>query len=274
MKISFIFISIIIFVLNITSIFMYSLNQKFKKAFSAIVISLNINDLICEIYLSCIWINDIIFKDKFMVKEEIWRSGLGCFTALGIILWYTIQTQTVLIFLSLSRLMAVVHSIETKFKRLHFVVKSIVLKYVVSFLIAFLTTVYFKLFNGNLTISLCLPFVDPSSSVTMIKVITWLVIISQSVTSVVIIVMHINLVIKIKDSTKHIRKSTPDKDSNTPMIIQLITITTSNIMCCFLQMTFTYWPCFFILTLLILFYGQQLDVYQSMLLLILLCLLF
>ena len=144
MKISFIFISVFIFVLNITSIFMYSLKQKSMKTFSAIVISININDLVCGIYLNCIWVSDIIFKDKFMVKEEIWRSGPGCFTALGITLWYTIQTQTVLIFLSFSRLVVVVHPIKTKFRRLCFVVKSIVLMYVVSFLTAFFSNCFYQ----------------------------------------------------------------------------------------------------------------------------------
>ena len=67
----------------------------------------------------------------------------------------------------------------------------------------------------------------------MIKVITSFVAITETATSVVIMVMHILLVQKLKESKKNIRKSKSDGDSNTALILQLVVITTSNIICWF-----------------------------------------
>ena len=60
------------------------------------------NDILCGIYLCCILTADTILKDTFLVKEELWRSGPVCFAVIGIILWFTVLSQLVLIFLSLS----------------------------------------------------------------------------------------------------------------------------------------------------------------------------
>ena len=137
------------------------------------------------------------------------------------------------IFLSLSRLMTVIYPIGTQFKKVKFVLKSIVLFYTLSFLVTLLFTFYFKLTYLNLPFSLCLPFIDPSKSVGMIKIITWSVVTTQTTSSVVIMSTHLLLVKKLKESRKRIRKSKLESDSEIPLIIQLIAITTSNILCWF-----------------------------------------
>ena len=80
------------------------------------------------------------------------------------------------------------------------------LAYVFSSVMSSLITLLFRLIHHNLPISLCLPFVDPTDSIVMIKVITWFVAITQTATSVVIMIMHLLLVQKLKESQKNIRK--------------------------------------------------------------------
>ena len=227
MKLFFVTVSSLIILLNNISILLHSLHRKTKKTYSMIVVSINVNDILCGAFLGCICITDIILKGKFSVKEKLWRSSPLCFTAFGIILWFTLLTQFVMIFLSLSRLMVVIHPMSTKFKKIKFILKSLVLAYIFTFLLGLLLTLAFKYTHKNVPIHLCLPFVDPSDSFLMIKVITWFVALSQTASSVIILIMHALLVKILKDSKRHERISKPSDDSS--LIVHLIVITTSNI---------------------------------------------
>ena len=192
--------------------------------------SVNFSDVLCGIYLATIWIADLIFKDKFTVKERSWRSGPLCFTAFGLLIWFTILIQFVLIFLSLSQLMIVIHPVNTKFKRTGFVLKSVVSFIMLSFFCALYVNLSFAFSHGILSVSSCLSFIDPTNSVVMIKIITWTFIITQTGTATVLLVLYILLVRRLKESHKSIGQSKSNQDTDTALIIQLIVITTSNIL--------------------------------------------
>ena len=68
---------------------------------------------------------------------------------------FTILTQLALIFLSMSRLMVVIHPIDTKFKISSFVYRTIALAYALSFAMALLVILSFKFIYKKLPISLC-----------------------------------------------------------------------------------------------------------------------
>ena len=123
MKVFFISVSGCVILLNVISVLMHFVEMESNKGFSVTVIAINFNDILCGTYLGCVWVPDLVLKGTFLVKEELWRSGPICFTAFMFILWFTILTQCFLIFLSLSRLMVVIHPINTKFKRAGFACK-------------------------------------------------------------------------------------------------------------------------------------------------------
>ena len=129
--------------------------------------------------------------------------------------------------------MIVIYPMNTVFKRTDFVIKLILIMYVVSFLSSLLATILFKSIYKSLPISLCLLFVDPTNSIIMIKVITWFVIITQSATSIVIMIIHIILGKNFKESSKSIRKFNRSGGSGISLILQLSIITTSNVICWF-----------------------------------------
>ena len=79
--------------------------------------------------------------------------------------------------------------------------------------------------------SLCLPLLEPSGSQLSIKLITWFTVVTQFVTSILIMTMHILLVVEIKKSQKSIQMSKPKNNKLKNVIIQLFTITVSNILC-------------------------------------------
>ena len=63
--------------------------------------------------------------------------------------------------------------------------------HVFSFTMSLVLTLVFQVIEKQLPTSLCLPFIDPSGSSIITKVISWAVIISQSMCSVLITGMHI-----------------------------------------------------------------------------------
>ena len=169
------------------------------------------------------WLLNINFQKKKCHGHQVLH-------VLQLLLWCTLLTQLLLSFLSLSRLMTVIYPIDTKFKRIKFVLKSILLFYMSSFLVALFVTLYFKFTYKRLPFNLCLPFIDPSNSVLMINIITWNVAITQTATSVIITVLHIHLVKKLKDSRRKITQ-TKSQVADALLIFQLIVITSSNIIC-------------------------------------------
>ena len=233
MNILFKAVSVVILILNTISIIINILTRKESLCHSMEIIFINLNDMLCGLYLVCIWISDIVFKDKYSVNEISWRSGPFCMIAFGIILMFTILTQFLLSFFSLTRLMVVIHPIDTKFKISRFVFKSIVVFYITSTVIATSLTLIYKLTYEIIPTSLCLPFVDPTNSHILIKVITLMTIITQTLTSVAIVLMHFYLLKALKESKRNIRKSKSAEDSDVPLIIQLVAMTTSNIICWF-----------------------------------------
>ena len=232
MRIFSILVSVLSLLVNGFSFFLFVTSNS-NKTFSVTAVSVNINDMLCGLYLTIIWLADVNFKDTFFVKEKFWRSGLFCFLAFSIILLFSIFSQCILLFLSFSRPMIVINPVNTNFKSTNCVVKSLLYMIITCGLISIIITFYIK-FNVNvLPLSLCLPFIDPTNSIIMIKIITWFVVITQSFTSIVIVILYIILAYRISESKKNIRKSTIKDNSSSLLIVQLVIITSSNILCWF-----------------------------------------
>ena len=225
-------ISILIIFINSACALSHILRYKENSAFHKIVICININDSLSGIYLITIWIADFSLKGTFSVKEHLWRSGLVCFGAFTVILLFTILTQILLLFLSLSRLMIVIYPVDTKFKQLKFVSRTLVSVFLISLFIAVLISLLYRFEEKYIPISLCLPFVDPSAKVLLIKIVTWFTVITQLISSIAIFIIHILLVVNLKKSEELLSKS-KSLSSDTILIGQLATITLSNILCWF-----------------------------------------
>ena len=174
---------------------------------------------------------NLSFSDSFQIKEESWRSGIICLTAFTTVLSFTILTENLLILLSLSRLMVVIYPLKTRFKDTLFTVKLLVILLLFSLFLSILIALIFISTNAEITISICLPFLDPTDSQVLVKIIVWFTVITQVVTSIGIIVMHCLLLTKLKQSQKNIQKS--KIDNNLPLVVQLVMITVSNILCWF-----------------------------------------
>ncbi len=231
LKLHFLSIFATILFLNCCSVFLHILSQKSKKQYAVIVIAVNLTDLLFAEYLCTIWAADTHFAGRFVVVETIWRSGLVCFSAFAGFLCFSILTPLVLFFLSFSRLMVVIHPMDSNFKRTTFVLKNLFSIFLLSVALSSFFVFFVQLTEDKLPTSLCLPFADPTDKILMIKYVAWCVAVIQVITSVVIAVTHIMLIKNLFESQQNIRKSKSDDKSNKSFLIQLFAITTSNVLC-------------------------------------------
>ena len=144
MKIFFVIVSVLIIVLNTVSIILHIPTSELNKEFMVTVISININELLCATYLCFLWIVDIIFQGTFSVKEQWWRTSYLCVATFTIVLWFTFLTQSLLLFLSLSRMLVVLYPIDSKLKNVKFVLKVLVSIYVTTLIFFFINSFYFE----------------------------------------------------------------------------------------------------------------------------------
>ena len=232
MKIVFITISVLIIVASFLSIVIHVVYRKSNKAFSLNVVSLNLNDIVLAVYFTIIWISDAMYGDYFYLQETKWRSSSTCFSAGFLLLMFTFTAQFMITLLSLSRLMIVANPLDTNFKRVEFILKYILAIVFFALLLPISFVLATKFTISALPLSLCLPFIDPQKSSVVIKVITWIVAISQTATSIVNIVLHVLLVQKLRKSQKIVAmsQSKPGK-GNLNIITQLFIVTISNILC-------------------------------------------
>ena len=218
--------------LSITlNIFISKTNKKSQVPFTMIITAINLTDTLCGIVLGIIWIVNKKFEGVFLLKEESWRSSSLCFVIFGTVVWFTLLSQLNLILLSLSRLNVVLYPVTSKFKDTQFVLKILYSVFTFTFVTSLMVMLFTKYIHEKMPLSLCLPFLDPTSSLLTIKVITWCTVFTESFTSVVIIVMHFLLIIKVNESHKNITRSS--QLLNISLIIQLVIITLSNIICWF-----------------------------------------
>ena len=176
--------SILILFLNMISIKLHLLAKKSTLKFTVIVTYLNISNLLFFTYKAIVWISDIKLQSIFAVKQKDWRSGLTCFVAFGILLWFTFLFQILLLFLSLSRLIVVMYPLTSKLKRTKFIIQNLTFIFFITLFLVGLIIEINRL--SEIHNNLCLPFIDPTKSSLMIKVIAWSTLFTQITTTVLL----------------------------------------------------------------------------------------
>ena len=154
-----------------------------------------------------------------------------CFVAFGIVLWFTLLTQILLVFLSLLRLMVVIKPLNTKVKDNSLVTKWLLIIFTISLFFASVITVTVKIRSNSLPFYLCFPFIDPTNSIKSIKIITWVAVITQFVTSVIILLINMVFIHQLFQSPQGIGLSKSNLKAS--MVIQLTLLTVFNFLCWF-----------------------------------------
>ena len=230
-KSMFIFISFLILLLTVASVLLNILSKMSGSVFSIIMSGVDLSDLLYAIYLSSIWLADTYYKNIFMVKEKLWRSDKFCFTAFGIILCYTLTNQLLILVMSSSRLMIVIHPLQTKFKNKSFIRRITICILLFSSLFSIFMTCFVKLLHGTLSTPICFPFIDPSHSLHVLQGLTWFAVISHSITLTAIFYLNILLVQNIKISCENSENILKSKFTYGSLIRQLFLLNMSILLC-------------------------------------------
>ena len=168
----FLLTAICILISNLCSLLIQFIYHQTTKAFVFTSAAINFNDFLFLIYLVIILACDT-FLPRSLYLSGLWKSHFLCFSAYTILLWFTILSQLLLVFMSISRYMVVSYPLKTKFKQTVFTVKSIFIMYSSSFVMSLHVTLLFKQVWKSMPLDLCLPFVDPTNSILLTKIITW-----------------------------------------------------------------------------------------------------
>ena len=179
----------------------------------------------------CLWLGDILFQDKFFQKETLWKSHPLCFITFTVILWHTMVNAVLLTYLSMTRLRVVIQPMYAKSKNMN---SSFYYSCFGLIFFSCLSSIFAFLFSGaQINTDLCVPFVDPTGSVTLVTITKWFVICLQSITPVATTVIHCIIYRQVKKSKKAVGISKSKDESIKGLICQLVIQDVSNFLCCY-----------------------------------------
>ena len=206
-------------------------------AFGVTVGLVNFSDFLCAVPLFLLWAFSQAHEGIFVLVANKWKSSGGCYSIFCLFLAFSLLSPCVLSIFSLSRLQIVACPIDTQFKETNFVLKCCLPFVCLSVSLALLLTmltwlVDCKLLSSEISTVICFPFVDPSHKMILVWINTLLAVSCQVAALVFIIVVHIKLIISLKASQARIAASvSKTQHSNTALAAQLITITSTNLLC-------------------------------------------
>ncbi len=224
-------VPVVIFGLCIASVTCCVKSSIFQKAFCFTTAGVNSSDCILVFYFMTVSASDFVMQDSFSTQYKLWSSSTNYFVAFGTVMWFSYLNNLLFTFLSISRLMVVMHPVTTRCKRLHFVCSVCLSLYSGTFIAALLCTTLFTFLSKHVPLSLCLPFVDPTASLVIINTFAWCLAILQLSSSMFIAVSHILLIQNLRKAQDDIKKCSTKEYSNTLLIIQLFLVTASVVLC-------------------------------------------
>ena len=238
-KFAFYFVTTVILVINILSIYLVikyergidKIKSDTTGAFNTIFTSINIVDIIGSIPLFILWANDLYFKNDFVLIRDQWSSSILCFISCGISIHFILAAPFLHMLLSYVRYMVVKNPFDRKFKSKKFIYQTISVGYSFSCIFAILITTLFWLINGSIPTIYCSAFLDPSKTFSLTKALTFVIISINILAFLSNLIAHINLVMTTSSSQrKHIRTNSKMSQSKT-LIVQIICITCSHLLC-------------------------------------------
>ena len=225
--------SLVIFINIITLTIHRIILSKYEKNSGTFQTIVDANSFLCIIYGSYIlilWLIDLNYGTVFTIFENQWRSGVTCFFSFAVVLNFNVLSPLITTFLSFSRLMVIVHPLTSRFKNKTFVFKRLIWLLIFCATVASSTSIaMFKIYS-SVPYALCHPFVDPSGSVLLVKITTWIVVTLQTVSCIINIFLYLKLLKDMKISQKEVQKSVKQSNRARSMTIQIVILMTSNIL--------------------------------------------
>ncbi len=161
-------VSSILFVMDSSSILLQIIS--FKKGLDKIgasglpVAFVNFADFFLTASLCVLTAANVHFTNHFFMRSSQWQSGLLCHFIFASFFTFSLLSPLSLVFLSVSRLLIVVHPIDTKVKETKFVRNILIGILAFSVAISVTTTLISWTINSGIPVPLCFPFINNNSS--------------------------------------------------------------------------------------------------------------
>ena len=139
--------------------------------------------------------------------------------------WLSIMS---LCFISLAGLMVVVHPINSRFKRKHFVISCSLFGLCSSAAVVAGISVFIWTFYSKLPFNLCNPFVDPNDESILIKILTFSTASAHFAGSIFVVISNIQLVKEMKKNQERLKGAAPMRRLSWTFYLQMLIF----VLCC------------------------------------------
>ncbi len=198
-KIIFSIVILILFVTNALSIVIQFKSAKPRlTTFCTITLAINICNLTCGISNLILLLSGNQSSSNFAMREEQSRKSPLCCLVCALDMNFHFLSALLLLFLTLCRLMVVIHPLNSKFKRRKFIWKCLCATIGHNVALTVCATTWIKVTLHSLPSVLCSPFLDPTKLVLVMKVVLLMSSTVQSVSSLSMLAMYTQLVLSLQ----------------------------------------------------------------------------
>ena len=182
-----------------------------------------------SIYFIILSVADFVYGKNFILKELLWHNHGFCILGYCLNLTYILTLPYLLFFMSLTRLMVVLYSLQSKFKSKRFANKNILLTLTTLAIVSFLLSL--NIISQGIASSLCSPFMDPTDTILQTKLIIIITSTFHSLLLGLILIMIIMLIRYVQHSSDTLGCSVSSQKSTKAMHIQLTVMFLVNFFC-------------------------------------------
>ena len=197
--------------------------------FELLIKSINVINALLGISMGVLLAADLYYGNNFPMYEASWRSSTLCFFSFSLTILHSILSALLLMLVSFQRYLVVIFPLEARSKDLS-MRKYLVFAFIFSIILTTIVTILMNFLYQFIPLGICTPFVDPTNSVFLIKIITWFVVVLQSTANVVIILAY-TYIYKELQSGSSLDMKEIKKQSYQNIGMQLVITTISNIFC-------------------------------------------
>ena len=230
MRICIAIVACLILMFSTISIVLQSKIRTKYSIFPVAVMCLNVSDMLVSVYFVILLIAEVIYNENIISYEKVWKRSFPCYLIFFTSLLFTIESPILLSLISFSRLRAVLKPLECKFK-IHSIFIQLTLCVFIGLLMAAALTTGQAVMHKELPTPLCLPFVDPSNSQWVIKLITIMTVVIQVSSSVIIVTVYLSFIKLLNKGLKYYQHNIFRQRTKVSVMIQLVIVTASNIAC-------------------------------------------
>ena len=214
-KISFYSVSLIIMVINSMAIFIrIRVKTSIALGFASVQKCINLTNMAYSLLLIILWTNDLYYGQKFILKREEWTLGPFCHTVFFISLVFTILSASLECFCSFMKLMVTKYPLDSRFKEITYVKKCLLSITFCSLFITSSLLLIGMLLKIEFSISLCIPFADPSKSFFFFHILVLFNAVLHGVAIIFILFCNIKLIILVIKSKQKFSTTSGQRSTN------------------------------------------------------------